>query len=101
MADYYCSPLWDRDGDPYNINLDTLPISSQLKRDLDEWAGRYDANFNDDHTLIGFASPKDRIKFVEDGRELWTQLQVELGSDYTVAFFDDIQQQLLEFPSGI
>jgi hypothetical protein len=42
MADYGCWPLWESGADVYNVDPESLPISTGLKRALANWATEYD-----------------------------------------------------------
>lgn len=61
MADYNCHPLWGTaPEDLGDISPEELPISSELKHSLRQWAERYDAILNmDDPMLSGFKNERE------------------------------------------
>lgn len=94
MPDYQCHPLWDVD-EPDNIDPATLPLGDETRRALDAWAARYDRTLNEDDPLAsGFASSEDELAFEADGRRLWQQVQQELGPDYRVYYFSQMDSRL-------
>jgi len=88
MADYYCHPLWGVDIDDMgDISPEDLPISSELRGNLNEWAKRFDAILNeDDPASSGFKSDEEEKKFIDDGYKLAEFLRNELGTDYEIVY---------------
>ncbi|HEC1651981.1 TPA: hypothetical protein R1156_003968 [Yersinia enterocolitica] len=88
MADYQCHPLWDVSPEDYrDISPEELPISSELKYRLREWAERYDAILNiNDPASSGFESKEEEKQFIEDGHKLVRLLQEELGDSYNITY---------------
>lgn len=86
MADYQCFPLWKASpGEVGNIDPGSLPISSNLKARLLQWARDFDATLKlDDPASSGFQSEAAKIEFQRVGKELGRQLQSELGADFIV-----------------
>ena len=86
MADYFASPLWEYvPGSMCNIHPDALPISSQLKSKLHDWAATYDGLLDlSSSEAPGFKSRQDRQKFNEIGNQLGVQLRQELGKSFEV-----------------
>jgi hypothetical protein len=91
MTDYHCFPLWEplEDG-TRNVSPDELPLSSDLREALREWAAAYDRTLNHDYPpLSGFASPAEEGAFEVEGRRLWKELQAQLGPTYRVVYRSD------------
>jgi len=86
MPDYYCYPLWEASpGVIGNIDPDTLPISSDLKLKILNWAAEFDATLDVDYPPnSGFSSKEHQVAFEDCGRELERCLQAELGGEYIV-----------------
>lgn len=95
MADYAAWPLWDAGG---NVDPETLPISLELQQRLDAWAETFDGTVNrDDPRHARFETPEAREAWNEQGLALWHDLQRELGSEYVICYFSEVQADLL-FP---
>src|SRR5665647_1515482 len=88
MADYETSPVWDEGpGGPGDIDLETLPISIDLRADLLAWSDRFDATLDQDYPPdSGFATPEEEQQFVADGAALAARLVDELGTDWQVDY---------------
>jgi len=88
MADYYCHPLWGTSiEDMGDISPEDLPLSSELKDDLNEWAKRFNAILNeDDPASSGFINDEEEQHFMEDGYKLAECLRNELGPDYEIIY---------------
>jgi hypothetical protein len=91
MADYGAGPLWRRCPSVQgtrvvNLNLDSLPLSSQLKQELRAWAARFDALSGTDYEWPSRAA---RQHWVADGRALLDPVRRELGADYDVTYSAD------------
>jgi hypothetical protein len=86
MADYQCHPLWDMTPGEYSdINPNDLPIPTNLKQQLTQWAHSYDATLNmDDPITSGFKSDSEKSEFVRIGNELGDKLAQELGPSFTI-----------------
>ena len=93
-ADYSSWALWRPDGS--NLDPTTLPILPSLTQRLNDWAAQYDATLNDDYPPdSGFPTPEAAEAFDRAGRELWMELQVELGDGYRITYFSDTEQRVL------
>ena len=91
MADYECWPLWNGE----NLDPDSLPLSAYLREQLTAWAERYDETLLDEYPPdSGFSSESEAERFVDDGRELATLLALELGSEFTVTYFNELSREL-------
>jgi hypothetical protein len=103
MADYFCSPVW-HDG-PYRrdaaghvlpdpsvevgpIELDDLPVSEDLRDDLEAWADRFDATLDEDDPARsgGFEAPDSLAASTRDGAALAARVAAELGPDWVVRY---------------
>ncbi|MBD1936406.1 hypothetical protein H6F73_03590 [Microcoleus sp. FACHB-68] len=101
MTDYDCYPLWDID-DPGDIDPSELPLSEETVKRLLQWQQTYEGIMNwDDPHSAGFASEADRVAFEEEGISLWQQLQQELGNDWEVSYFSELQGKLLKTPTEL
>ena len=80
MADYSADPIWTAAGE---VDLDTLPISDRLRRDLRTWADIFDTL---PATKFRFQAPGGRSGFNQTGRQLARRLEQELGHAYTVEY---------------
>ncbi len=90
MADYFCHPLWHNGGVDFgDVDPASLPISDDLKSDLDAWASVFDGilDMDDPGNKGGFESPKARDDFAARGAQLADRLRVELGVDWEVAYW--------------
>ena len=88
MADYHSSPLWWTEGREGNVDIESLPISRQLKAALEAWAQTYDRTLNQDYPPeSGFRTPPEASAFDAEGQRLWRALQHELGVAYKVVYF--------------
>jgi len=80
MLDYYCWPIWVPE-DFDNIDPRTLPISSQLAKDLSRLARLYDMGLNTEYPQGSHSVEADRDKISEEGKRLYEQLSRELSSE--------------------
>ena len=80
MADYGADPVWSESGAE---DLDDLPISSKLRRDLRAWAGLYDTLPATRHR---FQTPGGARGFNDTGKRLAKQLAGELGPEWVVTY---------------
>lgn len=93
MADYDCFPLWETDQSGLrNLNPKDLPISRELACSLMAWAIEYDQCFdNTDPKMSGFPTRRLHEEFVRKGWVLAASLQTELGSGWTILYFNDLE----------
>ncbi|MEG5163802.1 hypothetical protein QUB37_25810 [Microcoleus sp. AT3-A2] len=95
MPDYSCYPLWNRD-DGGDIEPWELPLSEATIERLLNWQDIYDQTIDwDDPASAGFASEKEKRVFEREGISLWKQLQKELGDEYEIVYFSQLQQRVL------
>ena len=92
MADYGCFPLWSVEpSGPGNLDPRLLPISDELAGALISWSKEYDQTLDQsDPQRSGFSTTQGHGRFVETGRALAAALGVELGTDWSVFYFDDL-----------
>jgi hypothetical protein len=90
MADYESFPLWRTDSaGPANIDPTDLSITSELARDLLDWADAYDHTLNRSDPLVSaFPDSAAEDNFYARGEQLARRLAAELRSRYTVEYFD-------------
>jgi hypothetical protein len=91
MADYWADPLWRccESGEAsrvISLDLDSLPLSSQLRQQLRAWAARFDAL---SETGYEWPNVTEERQWVTDGRALLEPVREELGSGYDVTYFAD------------
>lgn len=90
MPDYFCSPIWHNDEiEVGNIDLDELPISNQLKKELLSWADLFDKGLNMDDPSNSYWEEFDYEQFISMGRSLLLKLRTELGFKYQVDYYYD------------
>jgi hypothetical protein len=80
MAEYSADPIWTDAGE---VDLQSLPISDRLRRDLRTWADLFDTL---PATKFRFQTPGGRKGFNQTGRQLAHRLEQELGHAYTVEY---------------
>jgi hypothetical protein len=87
MADYQCHPLWDMSPGMYgDVDPNALPISSELKEQLADWARMFDETLNmADPVSSGFASTEADAAFQAQGIRLAERLRNELGPEFLVS----------------
>jgi hypothetical protein len=89
MADYFCHPLWRNCGvDVGNIDPADIPISADLKGDLEAWARAFDSilDMDDPANKGGFESPQARDAFAVRGEDLARRLRAELGPGWDIDY---------------
>ena len=98
MAEYECFPIWEAfDDGTKNVDPDHLPVGSELKVSLRNWAATYDRTLNQDYPPdSGFATPEEEETFEIEGRRLWKELTDNLGPEYKVAYYSAQKLRLLE-----
>lgn len=95
MADYQYFPLWEMD-DVGDIDPNELPLSEETITRLLKWQKIYDETMNwDAPSMSNFASKEDLIDFEIEGINLWNELQKELGEDYQIYYFSQLEGRLL------
>ncbi len=79
----FCSNL-DQMG---HIEVNSLPISNELKDLISKWDQRFQKTFNADYPPDShFLSPELRDNHIEKGFNLAERLQIELGEGYSVEY---------------
>lgn len=98
MADYEMHPFWEIHEDEPSRNFDPreLPLSPEIVNELEVWAQTYDQTLNQLNPAdSGFEPPSFLDEFVEKGRELARRLAKELGSGFSVEYFDEKSKQVV------
>lgn len=98
MADYNCWPLWEYEDNDLvdNLHHKELSLSSEIKERLLNWQNIYDGIINwDDPASSDFASEAEKRAFEEEGISLWKVLQKELGNEYEIVYFSEVQRRVL------
>lgn len=87
MADYQCHPLWDVSPEMYgDVDPNTLPISTELKQQLADWAREFDETLNmSDPASSGFKSSEAEAAFKMKGVQISEKLQEELGAGFLIS----------------
>lgn len=96
MTDYNCYALWDED-EIDNVNVDSLPVSVELKSRIHRWEDAYDATLNqNDPASSGFTTLDELHRFDEEGMELWRCLRRELGRECIIRYLSSRSQVILD-----
>lgn len=70
-----------------DIDPNTLPISTELRQKLADWARVFDETLDiEDPVNSGFKNDEIKAGFKVQGIKLAKQLQQELGSEFVVSF---------------
>src|SRR4051812_23882703 len=80
MAEYGADPVWSDWG---GQDLDDLPISWKLRRDLRAWAALHDTLPG---TKFRFQTPGGAKGFNDTGKRLTKHLAGELGPDWVITY---------------
>jgi hypothetical protein len=86
MADYDADPVWTFE-DRSMLNLDRLPLTDELRRDLRTWAEWFNSLPDD-----GWDTPIDpeaEKQWRADAITLWRRLRDELGPEWQVGYLID------------
>jgi hypothetical protein len=103
MWDYHCWPLWlyegiEADSVPENVDPATLPLSVTTIAQLLAWAAIPDAKLAAHMHVpqdISWTELEEK-SFESDGRALWETLQHELGDEYYVVYFSNLDRRVME-----
>ena len=71
------------------VSLHDLPITDDAANAVAQWASQYDLLFDTCDAEGGFANEHDAEAFVEQGRQLVTRLQSELGDSWHVEYMPE------------
>lgn len=102
MTDYECHPIWEElaDGER-NLAPQDLPISPELVSRLIQWQLDYDRTLDrQDPARSGFKSREQEEAFEREGRAIWIELRQQLGPEYDVTFFSQIENRELQRPDS-
>lgn len=82
MAEFQCWCVWNLDKNSdfdYNVDLDLLPISIDLKKKAISWMDELDSIYDiDDPASASFSSAEDLRAFNAKGEELLREFKKEL-----------------------
>ena len=93
MADYRAFPIWNSGGEAGNVDPAGLPITEQLKADLNSWAAAYDATLNLEYPPDSQFSDADAERaFETEGRRLWSELRAQLGPEYEISYYSEYDE---------
>ena len=99
MADYDCHPLWlSHNGFESNVSAAELGLSSELTRDLNEWAQAFDSALNRDDPATSLWSDEEHGAHMRLGRPLAERLARE-RPDLVVHVLDP-DRGIEEVPGG-
>jgi hypothetical protein len=107
FPDYGADPVWDAQGKQGMIRLDGLPVREETRRDVREWAKRWEQMAEQEVAAEDFSAgltktPVEPVQRHEwdalerDGRGVWIRLCEDLGDEWTVgwASFTDTGRQV-------
>ena len=88
MPEYQCSPIWEVGRGPSrNIAVSDLPISPELRKDLESWDSRFQATYlPHDPQDSGFMDETQANAFLQEGQCLAERLRSELGGAVDVEY---------------
>jgi hypothetical protein len=100
VADYGGDMLWGADADNVGpIDPDDLPLTPELKKQLREWAERFDRNLSTPaQQEWGFSSEAEKVAFDAEGKRLWAELRSQLGPAYDVSYFSEVSLKSIRVP---
>ncbi|MDJ1471784.1 hypothetical protein [Xanthocytophaga flava] len=90
IPEFECYPIWiaDAEGIHHNISIDSLLITSALKKRLEEWDSQFQATFNSDYPPDSdFTSESERDAYQKEGVEIYQQLVNELGNTFEIRYY--------------
>ena len=93
-VEYFTAPIWEifQDGGLDEVEPGNLPLSDELQRDLNNWAEDFHKTFNEEYPPDGgFATMQEAEAFEERGRVLWSRLNRELGSEFSLQSYGNYE----------
>jgi hypothetical protein len=98
MAEYGGTVLWHFDSSAVGpVDPDELPLSDDLKKQLDDWAKTYDRTLNaSSPSDSGFESSEEENAFEAEGLRLFHALKTELPETTRVVYFSEKRGKLVE-----
>lgn len=87
-TEYMATPIFCTDPEEMgHLDVDDLPISDALKKNLKNWYQEYQSTFNEEHPQnSGFCSLQMAIVHAKKGESIAKQMQIELGENYRVEY---------------
>ncbi len=89
MCDYSADPVWWGSDGSVMAELSELPLRKQTKVELRAWAERFEEGENAPWAHK-WPSDEARIEFDHEGRRLWAVVQEDLGPDWVVGYFSEV-----------
>ncbi len=94
MIEFGAGPLWlakSKGGIRQPVDPDTLPISTSLANELQDWAVQYNATLDHNYPPDSIPPPKE---FWIRGKKLTERLKSELAGSYDVTYDheEDVQE---------
>jgi hypothetical protein len=97
FPDYGADPLWEAHGWGGMVSLDGLPVREGTRRDVREWARRWEQMATQemaaDASAAGMVetraepvSPQEWDDLERDGRAVWLRLRDDLGDEWVVGW---------------
>lgn len=72
-----------------HVEVDELPISDQLKKNINLWNDAFQKTFNEKSpSMSGFKSREEELKHANDGKRIELYLTLELGQAYAIEFME-------------
>lgn len=95
LPEYEASPVWWGQQPFGEVDVNTLPITNELKSEVLQWAQLYWATLCvEDPVRSGFPTLQTKEAFDRLGKLLWERLRGELGPAYIVQYFSVMDNKL-------
>lgn len=89
MAEYRSWPLWDS-ATPGDIDPASLPLSAEVRDQLEAWAARYDATLDSGAPQrSGFPTEEAARRWLDEGRGLAKRIRRELPDSWSLSYFHE------------
>ena len=96
MWDYGCHALWHFGGPEVgNIDPESLPLSATTKARLEAWAAIPETKLDHNYPPDTAWTKDEKLAFEAEGRQLWKDLQRELGKGYRVVYHSSTEHRVL------
>jgi hypothetical protein len=98
MPEYECYSFWVADGGlRENVDPASLGISPDLAAAIDAWEREYETTYRpEDPARSGFQDPRTEEEFNVRGRTLAAAVKRELGSTWTVSYYDTLKTEEIQ-----
>jgi|ERR1041385_1221764 hypothetical protein len=101
FADFPDQVLWDWSEDGKPIAPESLGLSDETRRVLQEWYKLWSQIWCVDRPRNGADSQADWLRFDEKGIEVWKRVQRELAGRYQVVFYSHRLEDDFEDPEKL